>query len=157
MKDKKQSGSLLRAHLVQDLHSSVGYAPKCSRRRWSILGCPGALGRRRRGTFLARHCLKPSQDGGRHDAGFGPPTARGSKATLTAINLITNELALPLLLPSLFNPQAPSPLLLTKGIQAEATKAALERTSQRSVGVPNAPAAKPPTPSPHPFISGPST
>lgn len=31
------------AHLVQDLHSSVGWAPRCSLRRWSILGWPGAL------------------------------------------------------------------------------------------------------------------
>lgn len=31
------------AHLVQALHSSVGWAPRCSLRRWSILGWPGAL------------------------------------------------------------------------------------------------------------------
>lgn len=31
------------AHLVQALHSSVGWAPRCSRRKWSILGWPGAL------------------------------------------------------------------------------------------------------------------
>lgn len=42
------------AHLVQALHSSVGWAPRCSLRRWSILGWPGALqGGASRGQDLA--------------------------------------------------------------------------------------------------------
>lgn len=36
-------GSEWAPHLVQDLHSSVGKAPRCSLRRWSILGWPVAL------------------------------------------------------------------------------------------------------------------
>lgn len=38
-----EGGATGAAHLVQALHSSVGWAPRCSLRRWSILGWPGAL------------------------------------------------------------------------------------------------------------------